>query len=179
MVVAKERPDLEEQKAELTQQQNEFTIKLKELEDNLLAMLANAEGDILGDEDLIISLEETKATSQEINEKVAIAKETEITIAKAREIYRPMGERGALMFFLINQMHVISHMYQFSLDTFNFMFVKALSKAAAKDNLDDRAVSLLDAATFTIFSYVTRGLFEQHRLIFGARAARCGGGRGI
>ena len=32
----------------LIEQQNEFTIKLKDLEDNLLAMLANAEGDILG-----------------------------------------------------------------------------------------------------------------------------------
>ena len=51
-------------------QQNDFTIKLKELEDNLLYMLANAEGDILGDEALIISLEETKATSIEINAKV-------------------------------------------------------------------------------------------------------------
>ena len=32
-------------------------------------MLANAEGDILGDEQLILSLEETKATSQEIAAK--------------------------------------------------------------------------------------------------------------
>ena len=50
-------------------------------------------------------------------EKVVVAKETEKTIAKAREIYRPMGERGALMFFLINQMHVISHMYQVMITT--------------------------------------------------------------
>ncbi len=64
-VVSKERPDLEEQRAELVTQQNEFTIRLKELEDDLLMRLANAEGDILGDEALIISLEETKATSQE------------------------------------------------------------------------------------------------------------------
>ena len=107
--VNKERPDLEEERSELVRQQNEFTIRLKQLEDDLLQRLATAEGDILGDEALIISLEETKATSQEITEKVQVAKVTEVTIAKAREIYRPIAERGSLMFFLINQMHVISH----------------------------------------------------------------------
>ena len=76
-VVLKERFELEEQRAALVEQQNEFTIKLKELEDDLLQRLANAEGDILGDEALIISLEETKATSIEINAKVREAKRTE------------------------------------------------------------------------------------------------------
>ena len=66
---------------ELVEQQNEFTIKLKELGDDLLYLLANAEGDILANEELIISLEETKATVTEINAKKAIAdtkKEVEI-----------------------------------------------------------------------------------------------------
>lgn len=55
-----ERADLEEQRSEIVQQQNEFTIRLKELEDDLLQRLANAEGDVLGDEELILSLENTK-----------------------------------------------------------------------------------------------------------------------
>jgi dynein heavy chain len=169
VVVQKERPDLGQQKAELTAQQNEFTIKLKKLGDDLLYMLANAEGDILSDEALIISLEEAKATSQEINEKVVIAKETEITIAKAREIYRPIAERGSLMFFLINQLHVISHMYQFSLDTFNYMFVKSIDKSKKANDLEERCKILMSSVTYTIFSYVTRGLFEKDRLIFSSQ----------
>ncbi len=95
-VVLKERFELEEQRAALVEQQNEFTIKLKELEDDLLQRLANAEGDILGDEALIISLEETKATSIEINAKVREAKRTEEEIAASREAYRPIASRGAL-----------------------------------------------------------------------------------
>lgn len=144
---------------------------LKELEDDLLVRLANAEGDILGDEALIVSLEETKATSQEIAEKVQVAKITEQTIAKAREVYRPVAERGSLMYFLIDQLSVISHMYQFSLDTFNYMFKKALSKASAADSDSDRSNSLMASVTFTIFSYVTRGLFECDRLTFSSQLA--------
>jgi dynein heavy chain len=79
-VVTKERPDLEEEKTVLIRQQNEFTVKLKQLEDDLLRKLAEAEGDITEDVALIESLEDAKRTSTEIQEKVAIAKETEIVI---------------------------------------------------------------------------------------------------
>ena len=55
-VVSKERPDLEKLKADLTRQQNEFKITLKELEDSLLARLSAAEGNFLGDYALVENL---------------------------------------------------------------------------------------------------------------------------
>jgi hypothetical protein len=124
LVVNKERPDLEEQRAELVEQQNQFTIKLKQLEDDLLHRLATAEGDILGDEELIISLEVTKATVIEISEKVGVAKATSLKINQARETYRPVAARGSLIYFLVDTLNVIDHMYQFSLAAFNFIYSK-------------------------------------------------------
>lgn len=50
LVVNKERPDLEETKTQLIIQNTEFTIKLKQLEDELLYQLSTAEGDITGAE---------------------------------------------------------------------------------------------------------------------------------
>ena len=47
-VVRKERRDLEEAKSALTKQQNEFKIRLKQLEDDLLARLSTAQGNFLG-----------------------------------------------------------------------------------------------------------------------------------
>ena len=95
VVVQAERPDLGERQMQLVAEQNEFTIKLQALADGLLQMLAEAEGDLTENEELILSLEEAKATSQEIKEKVVVAKETEKTIAKAREIYRPQWASAA------------------------------------------------------------------------------------
>jgi dynein heavy chain len=69
-VVNKERPDLEELKTQLIIQNTEFTIKLKQLEDDLLYKLSTAEGDITEDVALIESLEESKRVATEINEKV-------------------------------------------------------------------------------------------------------------
>ena len=128
VVVNKERPDLEEQRAELVEQQNQFTIKLKQLEDDLLHRLATAEGDILGDEELIISLEVTKATVIEISEKVGVAKATSLKINQARETYRPVAARGSLIYFLVDTLNVIDHMYQFSLAAFNFIYSKVTAR---------------------------------------------------
>jgi dynein heavy chain len=58
--VKRERPDLAANKLELITQQNDFKIKLKELEDELLFKLANAKGDILDDIALIENLEYSK-----------------------------------------------------------------------------------------------------------------------
>eukprot|EP00731_Ephydatia_muelleri_P012058 Em0006g952a len=64
-VVATERPDLEKTKAELTRQQNEFKITLKDLEDSLLSRLSAAGGNFLGDTALVENLETTKRTANQ------------------------------------------------------------------------------------------------------------------
>lgn len=56
--------------AELTKQQNDFKIKLKELEDSLLSRLSSAGGNFLGDTALVENLEITKRTAAEIEQKV-------------------------------------------------------------------------------------------------------------
>ena len=60
-------------KAELTKQQNDFKIKLKELEDSLLSRLSSAGGNFLGDTALVENLEITKRTAAEIEQKASVA----------------------------------------------------------------------------------------------------------
>ena len=100
-VVGSERADLQELKAKLTKEQNQFMITLKGLEDNLLARLSSAEGNFLEDEALVVGLEETKATAEEISKKVELAAVTEIDINKARERYRPAAARGSLLYVVV------------------------------------------------------------------------------
>ena len=54
----------------MTKQQNDFKIKLKELEDSLLSRLSSAGGNFLGDTALVENLETTKRTAAEIEQKV-------------------------------------------------------------------------------------------------------------
>ena len=111
-VVRHERNDLLIEQTELVEMQNGFTIKLKELGDNLLYLLATAEGDILANEALIVTLEETKVTVTEINAKSAEARKKEGEIAKTFEAYRVDAARGSLIYFLMNKLGVVGPMYQ-------------------------------------------------------------------
>ena len=92
-------------------------------------------------------------------------------VEEAREAYRPIATRGSLVYFIVDQLSVIDHMYQYSLAAFTFFFQKALNKAPAAESLGARCESLLDSVTFGLFAYVTRGLFERHRLIFSLQLA--------
>ena len=127
LVVCKERPDLEQQKAKLIADQNGFMIKMKELEDDLLHRLANAEGDITEDVELIENLEESKRIATDIAEKQVIAAETEVTINAARENYRPTAARGALLFLMVN-LNKVHTFYQFSLNAYVAVFQRVLIK---------------------------------------------------
>ena len=103
---------------------------MKELEAGLLKQLAEAEGDILDNIELIESLEFSKKLSTEINEKVEIAKETEVSIKIACEFYRPAASRGALVFFLLMELAKIHSFYKFSLDSFIIVVIRAIAIVA-------------------------------------------------
>nr|XP_003217173.1 PREDICTED: LOW QUALITY PROTEIN: dynein heavy chain 17, axonemal [Anolis carolinensis] len=170
-VVAKERPDLEELKATLTKQQNEFKIILKELEDSLLARLSAASGNFLGDTALVENLETTKRTANEIEEKVKEAKITEVQINEARENYRPAAERASLLYFILNDLNKINPIYQFSLKAFSVVFEKAIQRTLPADDVKHRVINLTDEITYSVYMYTARGLFERDKLIFLAQVA--------
>ena len=128
LVVNKERPDLEQTKTQLIIQNNEFTIKLKQLEDDLLYKLSAAEGDLTEDVALIESLEESKRVAEEITEKVAEAKETETLLNENRNCYRHVASRGAMLFFLLNSLNKIHAFYQFSLNSFVTVFSRGIDQ---------------------------------------------------
>jgi dynein heavy chain len=126
-VVALERPDLAQQQVDLIAQQNGFKIKMTELEDGILEQLANAEGDVTENIALIENLEDSKATSIEIGEKMIVAKQTEVIIDKAREEYRPVANRGSLLFFLLSDLFKVHTFHFYSLSSFEAVLTRAIA----------------------------------------------------
>ncbi|KAJ3158178.1 hypothetical protein HDU86_003133 [Geranomyces michiganensis] len=165
-VVNVERPDLEKTKADLTKQQNEFKIKLTELEDALLSRLSAAQGNFLGDTALVENLETTKSTATDIEQKVEEAKKTEKKINETRELYRPVAGRSSLLYFLLNDLWQIHPMYQYSLNAYKVVFQNAIARADKSEDIKERVVALIDSITHMVFIYTTRGLFERDKLIF-------------
>lgn len=165
-VVDNERSDLEELKGRLQREQNDFKIRLKELEDNLLGRLSAAEGNFLGDITLVENLELTKTTSIEIGEALIKSKKTETEINTARENYRPVARRASMLYFLLNDLHSINPMYQYSLKSFTSVFYSAFGEAPQNDNVNERVPLLIEALTYCVYLYTSRGLFEKDKIIF-------------
>jgi dynein heavy chain len=167
MVVNVEKPELEQQKQELVRRQNEFKVTLAGLEDDLLSQLAGADpATILDNIALIEGLEETKKTSAEIAIQVKLAVETEVMINTSREEYRPVAAEGSMIFFLIIQLCIVQHMYQYSLDSFVTFLFKAIEKTEACEDIKQRTELLISSIRIVIFRWVNRGLFERHKIIF-------------
>ena len=126
LVVRKERLDLALLSEELVKQQNDFTIKMKELEDNILSKLASAQGDITEDVDLIEGLENTKKIANEISVKQILATSTQMTIKQTSEKYRVVANRSSLLFFLMNDLVKIHTYYIYSLEAFTTVFYRGI-----------------------------------------------------
>lgn len=69
IVVARERPELEEEKNALIIQSADNKRQLKEIEDKILEVLSSSEGNILEDETAIKVLSSSKVLANEISEK--------------------------------------------------------------------------------------------------------------
>jgi dynein heavy chain len=168
-VVNTENPDLEKQKQKLQEEFNQYKITLVSLEDELLERLANAPEDILSDVPLILGLEATKKTAADINAAIKEGEITEKRINELREQYRPVASEASMLYFMLTTLNSVYAMYQYSLDAFVAFFYKAIRITPTNDDIKVRIASLQTCLRYTIYEWVSRGLFTDHKLIFMAQ----------
>lgn len=71
-----------------------------------------------------------------------------------------------MLYFLLIQLWIIDHMYQYSLESFTTFFFKAIDKTEESEELAIRVPNLIQMIRITIYQWVSRGLFERHKQIF-------------
>nr|XP_057922299.1 dynein axonemal heavy chain 6 isoform X3 [Doryrhamphus excisus] len=165
-VVCLESPHLEEQRNDLVVRINNDRIQLKDIENRILKLLFTSEGNILDNEELVTTLQQSKVTSAAIKQRLEEAEATELMINNAREGYRSVATRGSVLFFVIASLSEIDPMYQFSLKYFKQLFNTSIEMSEKSDILEERLQILLDQILLNSYINVSRGLFEQHKLIY-------------
>jgi dynein heavy chain len=168
LVVAKDRPDLEEMKSNLVIQNSKNKKKLLEIQAKMLSLLENTDPNkLLDDFDLINTLTESNPMSQNIQQQqVKESEETKKEIDKSRQLYQVVAFRGSLFFFCISNLFHVDPMYQYSLACYINFFGLSIDATPPSEDLNIRLISLIDTSTVNFFNNICRSLFKRHKPMF-------------
>ncbi|XP_063807614.1 cytoplasmic dynein 2 heavy chain 1 isoform X2 [Pseudophryne corroboree] len=172
LTIQHEKPDLEEQKTKLLQQEEDKKIQLAKLEESLLETLATSHGNILDNKELINSLNQTKASSALIQESLSESHRLQISLDQERNAYLPLAESASKMYFIICDLSKINNMYRFSLAAFLRLFQRTLLSKQEPGSTELRIKSLIGSLKHMVYEYVCRSLFKADQLMFALHFVR-------
>ena len=173
-VLKSERPDVDERRSNLVKMQGEFTQRLRRLERMLLQALNESRGNILDDENVIQTLETLKNEAAEITAK---ASETEGVMNEVNNImstYDIIARSCSAIFAVLEQLYLVHHFYQFSLQYFVDIFDSVLLVARQSDERDSK--KRIDSIVRSLFSKTydetSASLLQKDRLTFAVLLAQ-------
>jgi len=164
-VMQHERPDLSALRADLVVQIAADRTEMDRLEQLILRLLSEAGADLLADDKLIVTLDQSKSTGDGCKERMASAEQSMKQIDEVTELFRPVATRASIIYFVIADMANIDPMYQYSLQFFTALFQQRLSGSEKSSDAQERIAILLKDFTSFCYTNICRGLFEDHKLL--------------
>ncbi|XP_063858635.1 dynein axonemal heavy chain 3-like isoform X1 [Scylla paramamosain] len=166
LVVAHERPQLEEKKNRLLVESAHNHRALQRTQEKILEVLSTAGQNLLEDEKAIDIMSSSRVLSEEISAKERIVEETELEIDAARGAYQPVAIHASVLFFCVSDLAAIDTMYQFSLTWFITLYLQSTKSTAPSQDVDTRINLLNTHLTKAVFLSVCRSLFEKDKILF-------------
>jgi dynein heavy chain len=131
-----------------------------------LKLLQTTQGSLLEDEKAIEILSECKKVSEEVEEKLTRAKSVQANLSGIVEIYDPVAKHGATLFFVVADLNSIDPMYEFSLQWFSGLYLKAVRDSEKSKNIPIRVERLIQSLRRLLFGSICASLYESDKLLF-------------
>ena len=166
IIVARERPELEEERSQIIGQINENKKNLGDIENKILSVLYTSKGNILEDENAIKTLSSSKVLANEIVEKQHACEAAKGRIDENRNDYLDLTHFAVTLFFTGNYLSMINHMYQFSLAWFINLFCTSIDVADKSEELEERLNSIKEHFLRSLFVNTSASLFEEDKIVY-------------
>ncbi|KAG1889346.1 dynein heavy chain and region D6 of dynein motor-domain-containing protein [Suillus subluteus] len=161
-VLKVERPDTERKRTDLMKAQGEFRLRLRTLEKLLLQALNESTGNILDDD---------KDITHKVEETDIVMKEVEQVTAE----YLPLAQACSSVFFILEQLNLVNHFYQFSLRFFLDIFDYVLHHNPNLKNVSDhhrRREILLNDLFLIVYKRTSRALLHRDHVMLAVLLAQ-------
>ncbi|OEH75824.1 hypothetical protein cyc_04028 [Cyclospora cayetanensis] len=169
-IVMHEAPHLEEQRKLLAISIARDLATGATFQEKILALLADAKGDILTDNVFLESLNECYSGYEAIQRRTNEAFATADKLEEARRFYKSLAERGALLYCLLCDLSHLNALYQWSFEIFKVQVQTSLQNC--QDASENRVEILKDLLTWEVYCNTCRGLMDTHRLAFAFMIAK-------
>lgn len=125
-------------------------------EDEVLHILANAQGNILDDEQLQHMVHGVGEAHERIGTAAAGLAKVEEQVAELRSALKPLAARGAVLFFVLQDLQQVDASYAFGFEIFGSLFASAFLAAPRAEVRHTRVEALIETLTLEVARMVVR-----------------------
>jgi len=167
LILKTDKPEVEEQRINVMKVQGEQLVKLRGLEEQMLAKISAVEGNILDDDRVVEGMERLMTEGGQIEAQISRSVDVMKEVERAMGNFDPLTEICKALYILLQSMREIHFLYEFSARAFMKMLESALATVRIDGNSDDERISQVKEHLFhEVAARVGRSLSTEDKMVF-------------